>query len=169
MRKTWTQSRLERLYRYYNRRYWQGRLPVYYIRIVCLADGTLALCSSKAKRRISIDVAQCRSDRELKASLLHEMCHVAARRPNADAYARHGGHGRAFYRQLHKLPEWVIAEEWRVHIGMREKDFLQEKPIPALCFDCGIKLRESHHTRRVTRCPSCFSAHRNQPSISPLP
>jgi len=46
------------------------------------------------KRRITIDVEQHRSDRQVRSTLLHEMCHAAK---------REDGHGPAFFAQLERL------------------------------------------------------------------
>jgi predicted SprT family Zn-dependent metalloprotease len=46
---------------------------------------------------IKIDVARHRSDRELRSTLLHEMCHVAAHRKGGR------GHDVKFFEQLEQL------------------------------------------------------------------
>lgn len=91
----WTSARLERLYTRYNRRYWRGRLPV-----LAVSNQHLDDCVGVTERsplRISVDVAQHRTDREVRGTLLHEMAHVADR-------ARHKvGHGYGFWTEIERL------------------------------------------------------------------
>jgi hypothetical protein len=59
--------------------------------------------------------------------ILHEMGHVASKRPNA--WAKHGGHGDSFFAELYRLPEWVMAHEWRGMIEISERDYFAGKPM----------------------------------------
>jgi hypothetical protein len=94
----WTEARLQRLFRYYNTCYWQGRVPEYRVVPRHLRRGTLGLYQPKAKT-ILIDVQRIRAhfrggvDRRVKQTLIHEMAHVAS----------NGDHAGRFFEQLIEL------------------------------------------------------------------
>lgn len=91
---TWSTDRLRRLYERYNRHYWAGKLPTWEIVIASL-DDEMAHVDFRAQC-LRIDIAQHSSDRAVRATLLHEMCHIAA--------GNHGtAHGSAFLEQMEKL------------------------------------------------------------------
>jgi len=96
MRKSqWTDEKLTRLYGYYNRKYWSGRLPAYRVEIADLTkEGAVGLCNYR-HRIVQIDTAKHRSDRVIRSTLLHEMAHVAT--------SRNRGHGEKFWEQLERL------------------------------------------------------------------
>jgi SprT-like family len=71
---TWTDKRLERLFARYNRRYWNGKLPAYSVRVDSTSLG--AYCYRKT-RTITMNVESMRSDREVRSVLVHEMVHAA--------------------------------------------------------------------------------------------
>jgi SprT-like family len=73
---TWTDKRLERLFARYNRRYWNGKLPAYSVRVDSTYRG--GYCD-KTKRTITLNVESMGSDREIRGALLHEMAHGATR------------------------------------------------------------------------------------------
>jgi hypothetical protein len=89
----WTDQRLDRLFRRYNRLYWSGRLQSYSLRVEEPNSDYLGLCDDK-KRTILI-VVKGRSDRAIRSTVLHEMCHAAAPRPE--------NHGYAFWKQVEML------------------------------------------------------------------
>jgi hypothetical protein len=88
----WTERRLQRLFGHYNRRFWRKRLPIVHIRI-CELDGNQGEFDRK-KREIRIDMRSYASDRQIRATLLHEMAHLASRK---------AGHGAEFWYQIELL------------------------------------------------------------------
>ncbi len=91
----WTHSRLRRLFDRYNKRYWRGDLPTYR-----LESGHLPQAYGECRpndKLIMVDVEKHRSDREVRATLLHEMAHAADRTRGALA------HGYGFFRELERL------------------------------------------------------------------
>lgn len=74
----WNDKRLRRLFDRYDRLYFRGRLSGYRVQIGTL--GYFGLCDDR-KRIITIDVARHKTDRELRGTVLHEMCHAVARAP----------------------------------------------------------------------------------------
>ena len=72
----WTEHRLQRLFVRYNCRFWHGRL-----RGVRVCISPLERCYGQwvyKHREIRIDIERHENDREIRSTLLHEMCHVAA-------------------------------------------------------------------------------------------
>jgi predicted metal-dependent hydrolase len=88
----WSNERLRHLYERYNRIYWRGKLSGYRIVLAGLEE-PLGTCDYR-KSFIQIDSNKHTSDRELRATLLHEMAHAAAREP---------GHGVKFFAQMERL------------------------------------------------------------------
>lgn len=93
MKNEWTERRLQRLFGHYNRRFWRGRLPSVHIRIREL-DGPYGEIEWK-RREVRIDVRFHKTNREIRATLLHEMAHLAT--------AHKAGHGSEFWRQIEHL------------------------------------------------------------------
>jgi len=93
MKSAWTEERLERLFVQYNRRFWGGRLPKIHIRIRNL--GGFHGRIEWEHREILIDIDSHSTDREIRDTLLHELCHLAT--------ARKRGHGSAFWAEVEKL------------------------------------------------------------------
>lgn len=94
MRKsTWTEARLRRLFDRYDRRYWRGTLHEYRVEVAVL-DGIYGDCRWKM-RRIRVDPAGHRSDREVGSTLLHEMAHAAT--------AGDHTHGSRFLAEIERL------------------------------------------------------------------
>jgi hypothetical protein len=105
----WTERRLERLFARYNHRFWQGRLTTARISITKLDD-----CQGKwdpRQREIRIDIDTHTSDRCVRSTLLHEMCHQAA--PG-------GGHGSKFWVQLERL----LRQKAPITVGFPEASHL---------------------------------------------
>jgi predicted SprT family Zn-dependent metalloprotease len=95
MKQTLLDKRLNQLFQRYNQLYWSGKLPKY--RIV---DAPTLRCLGRCdlrRRTIEIDVPKHKSERELRSTLLHEMCHVAAHRKGSR------GHDAKFFEQLEQL------------------------------------------------------------------
>lgn len=92
MNTTWTDSRLARLFDRYNRRFWNGRLPKYSVIASDLYRG--GLCK-KRERQIFINLDTFRSDKEIRATLLHEMAHAATR----------DSHGKYWQSEMERLAE----------------------------------------------------------------
>jgi hypothetical protein len=92
-KQTWTELRLQRLFAYYNRRFWRGRLPTIHIRIRELMDALGRI--EWEQREILIKVNAHKNDREIRATLLHEMAHLGTRRKL--------GHGSEFWAQIEHL------------------------------------------------------------------
>lgn len=111
MRSTWTHQRVERLFAHYKKKYWRSRLLHFKIKIADL-KGVLGQCWTK-ERRIVLNVEAHKSDREIRGTLLHEMCHAATR-------TREGEHGYGFWQQVERLlrqnaPIAVTGSEPPVH------------------------------------------------------
>lgn len=88
-------DRLGRLFKRYNQLYWHKSLPD-----CSVVAAHLQNCVGQfdpRTRTIKIDVAKHRSGRELRSTLLHEMCHVAASRNGSR------GHDTKFFEQLERL------------------------------------------------------------------
>jgi hypothetical protein len=85
----WTESRLQKLFEEYNRRYWQGRLPVYRVRIDTSHRG--AQCD-RDERVIWMSL-DCDHPRII---LLHEMAHASPRRGSS-------GHGRVWQSEVERV------------------------------------------------------------------
>lgn len=98
MKKTvWTQWRLERLFRRYNAQYWDGKLSAYNVGVGNLSKhGAVGLCDWR-EGRITVDVAAHDDDRDIRATLLHEMAHAADR-----SQSRYS-HGDGFFAQIEHL------------------------------------------------------------------
>jgi len=110
----WTEALLQRLFRYYNTRYWQGKLPEYRVLIKRFPAKKYGDCS-KQRRVIRIDVRQ--SDRDVRETMLHECCHAA------HPWIGKDHHGGPFFREVYKLPEWFIARTWRTEVQMTEREY----------------------------------------------
>lgn len=111
MKSTWTRQRVERLFAHYNKKYWRSRLPHVEIEIADL-KGVLGQFWTK-ERRIVLNVEAHKSDREIRSTLLHEMCHAATQ-------TREGEHGYGFLQQVERLlgqnaPITVTGSEVTVH------------------------------------------------------
>jgi hypothetical protein len=111
MKSVWTERRLERLYARYNRRFWQGRLTTPRIRITNVEDGAIGEWVLR-QREIRIDVDAHTSDRGIRHTLLHEMCHQAA--------SPGGGHGSKFWTQIERL----LRQKAPITIGFPEASHL---------------------------------------------
>lgn len=90
----WNGKRLGQLFDRYKKRYWRGRLPRYRLVVGPCGEETVGLCDSK-RRTITVDVSAHRNDREVRGTMLHEMCHAAAKRSR--------GHDVPFFAQTEKL------------------------------------------------------------------
>jgi hypothetical protein len=89
----WTDVRLQNLFSHYNRRFWKGKLRAFDV----VLDDSMTHCWGEIDfdtKRIRIKTAG-QSDRKVRSTVLHEMAHLAARRP--------GGHNSAFFEQLENL------------------------------------------------------------------
>jgi hypothetical protein len=94
----WTNERLRKLYNYYNKKYWSGKLPQYRVEIADLdADSrdVLGQCSHKEKV-IRIDLRKFKWDSAVRETVLHEMAHVSAG-------FKAGDHDSKFFLQLERL------------------------------------------------------------------
>jgi len=89
----WTQDRLERLFHRYDRLYFGGRLSNFSVLICDLREKNAVGRCERSKHKIYIDVDEHRKDREIRSTLLHEMCHAASTH----------GHGHEFFAQIENL------------------------------------------------------------------
>lgn len=71
----WTEARLVRLFSRYNRKFWSGRLRGWSVDM----SPTIGLfgCCIKRTHQISVRIAAHDSDRQVRATLVHEMAHAA--------------------------------------------------------------------------------------------
>jgi hypothetical protein len=105
----WTQPRLQRLFRYYNTRYWGGELPEFRVVNRRLKKGIAGWYDYKHKT-IWIDLRpeKIPADRYVKQVVLHECCHVATRQSR-------GPHGARFFHEVLRLiglgSRWA-ARDW---------------------------------------------------------
>ena len=88
-------QRLCRLFDRYNRLYWREKLSDCDVTCVHLKSSMGRY--DPLTRTIMIDIAKHRSARELRSTLLHEMCHAAAHQRGGQ------GHGEKFFEQLEHL------------------------------------------------------------------
>ena len=95
---TWSDARLRQLFERYRLRYWQRsrRLKQYRIENRSLADQQIVGLCEFDKHLLTIDVAAHTSDREVRATVLHEMIHAVISKSN-------GGHHAPFWTQLEYL------------------------------------------------------------------
>ena len=91
----WTEDRLHRLFERYNRKYWHERLSALKL-VIAPLDSAQGQWDPK-NRVITIDIERHKNDREVRSTLLHEMCHAAD--PQSE------GHDDKFFAQLEKLLE----------------------------------------------------------------
>lgn len=95
--------RVKRMFRYYNRRYWQGRLPDYRIRFerlpISARGEMLAWCDTR-RHILRFDPTKIHTERRWRKTLLHEMSHVLSR----------AGHGKQFLDQLCRGPKYVVLD-----------------------------------------------------------
>jgi hypothetical protein len=112
-----TLERLKQLYRYYNRRYWNGELPDYQIRFGRLPGEKLLWQYPQFRAQLRLGTAQIEratreiwfdprrmkdsSDRLWRIVLMHEMAHIRSRR----------GHGGTFFTELCRCPNYVVLHE----------------------------------------------------------
>jgi SprT-like family len=106
----WTEQRLQRLFGRFNRRFWRGRLPNVAIRIHELDDAWGEI--DWKHREIRINVAK-QPDREVRATLLHEMAHLAT--------PRKSGHDSPFWLQVERL----LQQKAAIKVGFSETDDLR--------------------------------------------
>jgi hypothetical protein len=99
-------ARLEGLFRYYNRRYWRGRLPEYQISFEPLPsyeDGEIVAWCDKPNQTLRFDPAKIKNDRQWRITLLHELCHILS---------EPGHYGKDFMDQLFfRCPKYVGLAE----------------------------------------------------------
>ena len=93
----WTQNRLTKLFRRYNKKYWDSSLGEWTI-IIKTLKGHVGFCADK-EREIWIDVAQHMTDLQVRHTLIHEMAHAA------DKTGSQIAHGYGFWEQIERLLE----------------------------------------------------------------
>jgi hypothetical protein len=105
----WNDDRLTRLFARYQLRYWPAsrRLNAYRIRASSLeGDAVRGRCDFEA-RVLHVDLSHHLSDRELRATVLHEMIHAVVGR---------GGHHAPFWTQL----EYLLSRNAPLTVGFPE-------------------------------------------------
>ena len=107
MRTNWTHKRLNRLFERYRVLYWprSRRLRTHGIQISPL-EGACGRWDGE-QRILHVDVSKHPSDREIRATLLHEMIHAVVGR---------AGHGAPFWEQL----EFLLARRAPITVGFPE-------------------------------------------------
>lgn len=92
----WTDTRLRDLFERYRASYWptSRRLKAYRIEAASLPNGWYGLCVFE-RHTLQVDLSKHPSDREIRATVLHEMAHAVIGLP--------GGHGAPFWMQLEYL------------------------------------------------------------------
>lgn len=104
---SWTISRLQRLFLHYNRKYWKERLPDYSVLIDNVMDPHGEIFFQE--KLIKINVKLHKSDSEVRATVLHEMAHLAVGKE---------GHNSAFFSELEKL----LSLNAPIEIGFPENE-----------------------------------------------
>ena len=104
---TWTNARLDRLFTRCRLRYWPAsrRLCLYRVEVASL-QWEWGKCDFEG-RVLSLDASRHSSDREVRATLLHEMVHAVVGRP---------GHGAPFWTQL----EYLLARRAPITLSFPE-------------------------------------------------
>lgn len=99
IRKEWTDRRLNKLFAFYNRKYWDGQLKSFAVTgcnvRTLRARGAMGSCDS-VNKLIMVDIPAHKNEKELRATLLHEMAHAAS---GKDTIA----HGYQFWAQIEML------------------------------------------------------------------
>jgi hypothetical protein len=80
----WPEKRLQRLFQRYNQKFWNGRLAGWMVQDSPDIPSIYGYCSSSKTKRIYVRVEAHKSDRHVRATLIHEMAHAAT-------YRGHGG------------------------------------------------------------------------------
>jgi hypothetical protein len=109
----WTEQRLRRLFDRYNKTYWRGKLSHYAVRVRTL-DDCVGICDYKS-REILLNIDVHHDDRRIRATLLHEMTHVAAPKSGLD------GHGYKFWAETERL----LRQGAPIEVGMSETSGLR--------------------------------------------
>lgn len=94
MKTHWSDRRLCNLFNRYNQRYWRGTLSQYCVVQDALSEMRCDGYCDLRKKRIVIDAVGHSSDRDLRATLLHEMAHAGSRDPR---------HGVRFFAEMERL------------------------------------------------------------------
>ena len=114
----WTNERLSRLFDRYNTLYWKGRLKRWKAVNEALDGSPLGLCDGR-RRRLTVDCSKHSSDKAVRSTLLHEMCHVAT--PGERI-----AHGSRFWSQL----EMLLRKGALIQVGYAEAPGLRVAPPP---------------------------------------
>ena len=147
---SWTDVRLQKLFERYRKLYWprSRRLLRYEVRFEELAEA-IGLCSF-TDRLISIDLRRNRSDRELRATVLHEMCHAVAG-PGTS-------HDTPFFAQM----EYLLGQGAPMTVGFPENpDGGSVAAVPKRFVRCRQLLRP-HYERRERRLKRLIRGHADQ-------
>lgn len=104
----WTDARLNNLFDRYRRQYWptSRRLKTFRVQASSLEEHVMGRCELDT-RVLLIDLSRHRSDRKLRATVLHEMVHAVVGR---------GGHHAPFWTQL----EYLLARRAPITVGFPE-------------------------------------------------
>ncbi len=134
----WTQPRLQRLFRYYNTRYWGGELPEFRVVNRRLKKG-IAGWYDYTHKTIWIDLRpeKIPADRYVKQVVLHECCHVATRQSR-------GPHGARFFHEVLRLIG--LGSRWAARDWLEFDDAKQE--IVEATPECLARLRQFHSDLR---------------------
>lgn len=95
---SWTNDRLKKLFNYYDKKYWNGKLPDVVVKQENTSENTWWRYFHE-DNHIEIYVAKIKTDKEVRGTLLHEMCHLAAGKKSF----RNGGHDSRFFTQVENL------------------------------------------------------------------
>jgi len=108
---SWTSARLKKLFNYYNKKYWKGSLEdAHVIRNDKLA-AAYGICYYE-ENRIEINVKVMKSDKGVRSTLLHEMCHLKA----GNESGRNGCHDSMFFAQV----ETLLRKNAPIEVGTPE-------------------------------------------------
>ncbi len=90
----WSPERLNRLFAYYNRKFWNAELNRWRAETSENHPGLYGFCDRKSKR-VYVRLSRHHSDQEVRATLIHEMAHAAT----------NSGHSRKWRTEMERLRE----------------------------------------------------------------
>lgn len=141
-----------------NRKYWHGRLPHYrVIRRSVLRGSYLGICNNKTR---TILLSKSLSGDRLRLILLHEMCHIGARRG--------AEHGPMFLRRLRRLvalgEAWLLTGDIMRYDGTaEEKNLRQSKALGRPIGEASVRAVVLGELDRAARDE--MTSHRRWPTI----
>jgi hypothetical protein len=145
-RESWSDQRLDKLFRHYNAVYWKNRLATFLMFNKELPWG-LGIYFPDLNA-VVIDVSKHRSDRHVRSTVLHEMCHIAAGGP---------GHNSRFMAQAERL----LRLKAPIAVGVAEAQMRVD--VNAVAIPAKFKLCRRAIKREAARLQRAVEAHGDKP------